>query len=86
MRLDVASSAGIVVVSPSAAEISRLLENDEIVEPRLLKADRHPEPRETCSDDDDRRLLHAAPRCEDKGGLSVSKPRSAQRYCEFVAT
>ncbi len=51
MRRHVASAARIGVIPPRPPELARALEQDEVPEPLLSQADRHPETAEAGSDD-----------------------------------
>ena len=58
VRLHVAGAARVVVVAPGAADVARLLEDDEVVDSRLLQADGHAQAGEAGSDDDDGAVDH----------------------------
>jgi hypothetical protein len=53
VRRHVALASGVGVGLPGAADILGAIEHDEVLAPRLLQLDRHPESGEACADDCD---------------------------------
>src|SRR5204862_8152773 len=53
----VAGASGVGVVAPRAADVVRALENDVVVEPRLLQPYRRSDPGESAADDRDVHVL-----------------------------
>lgn len=90
VRRHVAGGPGVVVVAPGAADVAGLLEDDEVVDPRLLESDRHAEPREARAEDQDAGVeggaLHGSPQSDgllNQSQQAIRSPHGGQeRGCE----